>query len=82
MINKNYCEWGLCQPYQYCCGDNICCSKSSGLFWILGVLASLIALILGCAFLFRKVECCRSLLQRSRVRLHHYARLPSTNPEV
>ncbi|CAD1480122.1 unnamed protein product, partial [Heterotrigona itama] len=23
-----YCIWGLCDPQQYCCGNNVCCNEA------------------------------------------------------
>ncbi|XP_015434081.1 PREDICTED: uncharacterized protein LOC107189912 [Dufourea novaeangliae] len=28
MISLHYCIWGLCESWEYCCGDNECCKES------------------------------------------------------
>ncbi|KAK5637953.1 hypothetical protein RI129_012248 [Pyrocoelia pectoralis] len=44
-VIANYCEFGLCDNDQYCCGDNKCCTKTLDLwfFWA-GILLVIFAL--------------------------------------
>lgn len=33
LVTADYCEFGLCDPDQYCCGDNKCCRKTLDLWY-------------------------------------------------
>ncbi|XP_044741441.1 uncharacterized protein LOC123302535 [Chrysoperla carnea] len=44
-----YCESGLCQVNEYCCGENDCCAQSMDNWFLwFGVLLIIIALAIGC----------------------------------
>ncbi|KOX79209.1 hypothetical protein WN51_07211, partial [Melipona quadrifasciata] len=49
--SSHYCIWGLCDPQQYCCGDNVCCNEADFNSLLLTVIISgtgLLLLILCC----------------------------------
>ncbi|CAK9796662.1 hypothetical protein ANTPLA_LOCUS918 [Anthophora plagiata] len=46
-----YCIWGLCNSWEYCCGDNVCCSGSdfNSLLLTATILGTIIIVALCCA---------------------------------
>ncbi|KAK4877783.1 hypothetical protein RN001_010289 [Aquatica leii] len=51
----DYCEFGLCENEQYCCGDNKCCTKTLDLwfFWA-GILLVIFALAVAAGVRYTK----------------------------
>lgn len=34
QANAHYCVWGLCQSWEYCCAENVCCTHPNYNIWI------------------------------------------------
>ncbi|XP_044260775.1 WW domain binding protein 1-like [Tribolium madens] len=51
-----YCDFGLCEADQYCCGDNKCCTNVTDLwyFWIGIVIAVIIIIVIVLFKFFRR----------------------------
>ncbi|CAG9854396.1 unnamed protein product [Phyllotreta striolata] len=55
-VKANYCAFGTCNEDEYCCGENICCRKSSDIWylWVLGAVAFLVLFVFYVWIKFRK----------------------------
>ncbi|KAF5281660.1 hypothetical protein FQR65_LT14590 [Abscondita terminalis] len=55
MVVADYCEFGLCENEQYCCGNNKCCTKTFDLwfFWG-GILLVIFALAVAAGLRYTK----------------------------
>nr|XP_012223735.1 PREDICTED: uncharacterized protein LOC105672996 isoform X2 [Linepithema humile] len=61
----HYCVWGLCESWEYCCDDNICCSYNNYNTWIT------IAIIAGTVIAMILIGTC---LYYNLRRIYHYLR--------
>lgn len=52
-ISAYYCEWGLCENGQYCCGDNQCCEYVYSLWYFWVGIVFIVLLLSACGGLFR-----------------------------
>ncbi|CAH1155520.1 unnamed protein product [Phaedon cochleariae] len=52
-VAADYCEFGLCDENQYCCGENKCCQKTVEMwyFWAAILLIGIVVLFLVCIFI-------------------------------
>ncbi|XP_076234931.1 uncharacterized protein LOC143179523 [Calliopsis andreniformis] len=50
MSSLHYCVWGLCESWEYCCGDNTCCRETdfNSLLLTIFILGTLIVVALFC----------------------------------
>ncbi|KAG8237720.1 hypothetical protein J437_LFUL017839 [Ladona fulva] len=47
-VTAYYCEWDLCGPDQYCCGDNICCNNVYSLWYFWAGIIILVIMLSTC----------------------------------
>ncbi|XP_076381343.1 uncharacterized protein LOC143260269 [Megalopta genalis] len=54
MSSVHYCVWGLCQSWEYCCGDNECCKETefNSLLLTAFVLGALLLVTLFCICIY------------------------------
>ncbi|XP_076161567.1 uncharacterized protein LOC143143774 isoform X3 [Ptiloglossa arizonensis] len=67
MSSLHYCIWGLCESWEYCCGDNACCKETNfdSLFLTITILGTLVAVALCCVgFYCSSRRICAKFLKR------------------
>ncbi|XP_020280536.1 uncharacterized protein LOC109853132 [Pseudomyrmex gracilis] len=55
----HYCVWGLCESWEYCCDENVCCSYKDYNIWMIIVIiaAVVIGMILAGTCFYYNLNC-------------------------
>lgn len=76
----HYCAWGLCNPLEYCCDDNTCCSYQYDMYFTVALALgiSAIVLIVGIV-LYCNIRRIQMLLPQRFIGITYMIMMPKSN---